>query len=137
MPFVGVFGLLVLALWVFCIIDVIRTPEGETNHLPKMLWLLIVIILPTVGSLVWLVLGRPRSLFAEPGAQGAHPSVTKRYPEYDRPGRHVAQNPDDDEAFLRSLRERVEEQRRAARRNNPGQNNSGQGEQPDKKEDDK
>lgn len=127
MPFVGVFGLLLLALWIFCIIDVIRTPEGETNHLPKMLWLLIVIIIPTVGSIVWLVLGRPHSLLrGDPGADGAHPRVANRYPEYDRPGRHVAQNPDDDEAFLRSLRERVEEQRRAARRN-----------EQDKKEDDK
>ncbi|MGO1053581.1 PLDc N-terminal domain-containing protein [Crossiella sp. CA198] len=125
MPFVGVFGLLVLALWIFCIIDVIRTPDGETNHLPKMLWLMIVIIIPTVGSIVWLVLGRPQGLLSnDPGARGANPKVANRFPEYDRPGRHVAQSPDDDEAFLRSLRERVEEQRRAAR-------------QQDKKEDDK
>ncbi|WHT17478.1 PLD nuclease N-terminal domain-containing protein [Crossiella sp. CA-258035] len=124
MPFVGVFGLLLLALWIFCIIDVIRTPDGETNHLPKMLWLLIVIIIPTVGSIVWLVLGRPQGLLSnDGGARGASPRVANRFPEYNRPGRHVAQNPDDDEAFLRSLRERVEEQRRAAQ-------------QKDKKEDD-
>jgi hypothetical protein len=35
-------------------------------------------------------------------------------PEYDRPGRAVPQNPDDDEAFLRQVRERAEEQRRRA-----------------------
>ncbi len=40
-----------------------------------------------------------------------HPS----FPEYDRPGRAVAANPEDDEAFLRGLRERAEEQRRAYR----------------------
>ncbi|MCO1575397.1 PLD nuclease N-terminal domain-containing protein [Crossiella sp. SN42] len=124
MPFVGVFGLLLLALWIFCIIDVIRTPEGETNHLPKMLWLLIVIIIPTVGSIVWLVLGRPQGLLSnDGGARGASPRAGGRSAEYDRPRRRVAQNPDDDEAFLRSLRERVEEQRRAAQ-------------QKDKKEDD-
>ncbi len=35
-------------------------------------------------------------------------------PEYDRPGRATAHSPDDDEAFLRSLRERAEQQRRRA-----------------------
>jgi hypothetical protein len=40
-----------------------------------------------------------------------HPS----FPEYDRPGRAMATNPDDDEAFLRGLRERAEEQRRTYR----------------------
>lgn len=40
-----------------------------------------------------------------------HPS----FPEYDRPGRARATNPEDDEAFLRGLRERAEEQRQAYR----------------------
>ena len=33
---------------------------------------------------------------------------TSAYPEYDRPGRFVATSPDDDEAFLRQVRERAE-----------------------------
>jgi hypothetical protein len=33
------------------------------------------------------------------------------FPEYDRPGRAAATNPEDDEAFLRGLRERAEQQR--------------------------
>ncbi len=37
------------------------------------------------------------------------------YPEYDRPGRAAATSPDDDEDFLRKVRERAEEQRRAYR----------------------
>ena len=41
-----------------------------------------------------------------------HPSS---FPEYERPGRAVAANPEDDEAFLRGVRERAEEQRRAYR----------------------
>jgi hypothetical protein len=38
--------------------------------------------------------------------------VSGTYPEYDRPGRAVPANPDDDEQFLRGVRERAEEQRR-------------------------
>lgn len=38
-----------------------------------------------------------------------------QYPEYDRPGRASATNPEADEEFLRKVRERAEEQRRAYR----------------------
>ena len=38
-----------------------------------------------------------------------------RFPEYDRPGRAAATRPEDDEEFLRKVRERAEAQRRAHR----------------------
>jgi hypothetical protein len=103
-----VFGLVTLLLWVYCLVDVITRNESDIRHLPKMVWLLIVLLLPTVGSLVWLFVGR--------GAVVRRPGTTGGFGEYERPGRHVAQNPDDDEAFLRQCRERAEEQRRIARR---------------------
>ena len=37
------------------------------------------------------------------------------FPEYDRPGRAAALDPEKDEEFLRQVRERAEEQRRAYR----------------------
>jgi hypothetical protein len=112
MPIVGGLGLLLLALWVFCIIDVIVSSEFEVRNLPKLAWLLIVLLVPTIGSIIWLVAGRPQSA-ARAGAPP--PRGTTRFPEYDRPGRHVAGNPDDDEEFLRRCRERAADQRRAAR----------------------
>jgi hypothetical protein len=103
----GLFGLVVLALWIFCIFDVITTPEYQMNHLPKLAWLLIVFLLPTIGSIVWLVVGRDRGTL-----QASSRTQSTGYPEYDRPGRAVAASPDDDEAFLRQVRERAERQRR-------------------------
>ena len=38
-----------------------------------------------------------------------------QFPEYDRPGRAAATSPEADEEFLRKVRERAEEQRRAYR----------------------
>lgn len=111
MPIIGGLGLLVLALWIFCIIDVITSNEWEVRNLPKMAWLLIVLLLPTVGSIVWLVAGRPQGARIGPPA----PPTTSRFPEYDRPGRFAATDPEDDEEFLRRCRERAEQQRRAAR----------------------
>ena len=55
----GVVALALLVLWVFCILDVISTEEVLCRNLPKYFWLIIVIILPDVGSIAWLLLGRP------------------------------------------------------------------------------
>jgi hypothetical protein len=110
--FNGVVGLVLLGFWVFCIVDVVTTPEGECRNLPKLAWLLIVVLLPQIGSLVWLIAGRPRA--GESPRELPYKGNAGRFPEYERPGRHVAVNPEDDEAFLRGLRERAEQQRRKA-----------------------
>ncbi len=102
----GVLALLELCLLVYAAIDVITTPETAVRNLPKLVWLLVILV-PWAGPIAWLVAGRP--------ARGARPEPTRSGsvpPEYDRPGRAQASNPDDDEAFLRGLRDRAEEQRR-------------------------
>jgi hypothetical protein len=110
----GVFGLIVLGLWIFCLLDVISTDEYACRNLSKVVWVLLVLFFPFIGSIAWLVAGRPQtaatSSMPYKGNHG-HPS----FPEYERPGRAVASNPGDDEAFLRGLRERAEEQRRVYR----------------------
>lgn len=111
--FDGVFGLVMLAVWLFCIIDVITTDSASCRNLPKIAWLLLVIILADLGSIAWLVAGRP---WAAGGSANrsyqANRGGSRRFPEYDRPGRFAASNPDDDEQFLGQLRERAEQQRR-------------------------
>ncbi|MGW6378595.1 PLDc N-terminal domain-containing protein [Rhodococcus sp. NPDC055112] len=109
MPYAA-FGLVMMALWVFCIVDVLTCEDHEVRHLPRIGWILIVLLIPTVGSLLWLILGRPQGTRPQRGRP--HPSA---FSEYDRPGRQLPQNPDDDEAFLRQCRERAEAQRRVAK----------------------
>ncbi|HEV7908513.1 MAG TPA: PLDc N-terminal domain-containing protein [Pseudonocardiaceae bacterium] len=58
--FNGLVGVVTLGLWIFCIVDVIVTDEGSCRNLPKGLWFLLVLLLPLVGSIVWLVAGRPQ-----------------------------------------------------------------------------
>jgi hypothetical protein len=111
--FDGLLGLLMLALWVFCIFDVITTDESLCRNLPKMVWLLIVLVIPDIGSILWLIAGRPQR-GVQPGGL-PYKGNTGRFPEYERPGRFAATDMDDDEEFLRRCRERAEEQRRAAR----------------------
>jgi Phospholipase_D-nuclease N-terminal len=102
--FDGMGGLLVLALWIFSFIDVLLTPEGACRNLPKLAWVFLVLLLPLLGSIAWLVAGRPWNRV--PG--GARPFANQRA------SRSAPNNPDDDEEFLAGLRLRAEEQRRRA-----------------------
>ncbi len=105
-------GVLLFALWVFCLIDVITTDAHRCRNLEKTWWVLIVLLLFDVGSVLWLVAGRPW----QPAGGGARADRPTGYPEYDRPGRFAAGRPDDDDEFLRQCRERAAEQRERYRR---------------------
>lgn len=47
-----------LMLILAALIDIISRPEGQVRHLPKLVWVLLVVFLPLVGSLVWFAIGR-------------------------------------------------------------------------------
>src|SRR5688500_3090274 len=64
----GIFTLIALALWAYCIFDVISTDESRIQNLPKIIWLLIVIFVPPIGPIAWLLLGRPTGAAWRPGS---------------------------------------------------------------------
>jgi hypothetical protein len=105
--FDGGAALLFFALWLFCLIDVITTPEHECRNLPKLVWLLLVVLLLDIGSIAWLVAGRNWGRPVIPAA--AMPRTAPAAPAA------RTSSPDDDEEFLAGLRARAEEQRRRAR----------------------
>lgn len=98
-----------MVVWIGALIDVICCDEHRVRHLPKPLWLLTVLLVPLIGSVLWLLIGRPLP------DEGLRRPARSPFPEYDRPGRLAAQTPDSDEEFLRRCRERAEQQRRTAR----------------------
>jgi hypothetical protein len=53
--------LLSLALTIYCTVDVIQTPENAVRNLPKIVWLIVVLLFAVVGPAAWLVAGRPRT----------------------------------------------------------------------------
>jgi len=101
--FDGVAGLVMLGLWIFCIVDVITTPADRVRNLPKLVWLLLVVLLVDIGSIAWLIAGRS---WAPKDDQPINAARTRR-------GKPAS--PDDDDEFLAVLRARAEEQRRRAR----------------------
>ena len=105
-------GPVILALWIFCVIDVILAREDSVQHLPKWGWLVLVLLFPLVGSVAWLAVGRPRRTTAR---SRPYEREATAFPEYDRPGRAASPDVGADEEFLRRCRERAEEQRRRYR----------------------
>jgi hypothetical protein len=108
----GLVSVIGLVLWIFCIIDAIGAREDTVRNLPKLAWIFVVLLFPMVGSIAWLVAGRPQAT-----ERRLHPGerAQPEFPEYDRPGRAAAVDPEQDAEFLRQVRERAEEQRRAYR----------------------
>ena len=117
----GALGLVLFALWVFCLFDVVMTDASSCRNLGKMWWVLVVVLLADVGAVLWLVAGRPwpgsvpQAGLPYRGNRGGSP----QFPEYERPGRFAATSSADDEEFLRRCRERAEEQRRRYRESHP------------------
>src|SRR4030095_16206954 len=99
--------LLILALALFAVIDCLSRDDDEVRGLPKVLWVLVILLFPLVGALAWFVAGRPHGV-ALPGL--GSPGGERRFGfpgGLGRPNtRPVA--PDDDPEFLR----RIDEQRR-------------------------
>ena len=98
-----------LVLTIFCLVDAITSRDGEVRHLPKLWWLILILLFPVVGSVAWLVAGRPTGP-ARPRSAWERPAP--EFPEYDRPGRAAPADPEADAEFLKRVRERAEEQRR-------------------------
>ncbi|MFD0417461.1 PLDc N-terminal domain-containing protein [Streptomyces sp. NPDC127108] len=84
--------LLVLAVWIYAFIDVLNTPEKEVRHLPKVVWVIIVLLFGEVllGPIAWFVTGKKRASAGRGDGGGRG-----------RRGDWVA--PDDNPEFLRGL----------------------------------
>lgn len=68
---IGLTGVLLFVLWIWAVLDVIATDSILVRNLPKGTWLFVVILVPTVGAVAWLVLGRPEGASASLGGRAA------------------------------------------------------------------
>ncbi|MEU5973753.1 PLD nuclease N-terminal domain-containing protein [Streptomyces sp. NPDC047315] len=90
--------LLVLGMWIYAFIDVLNTPEKEVRNLPKVAWVIIVLLFMPLGPIAWFIAGRPRRAVAGGGLAAAFGGGGSRG---GRGGGWVA--PDDNPDFLKSL----------------------------------
>jgi hypothetical protein len=87
-------AILLVVLMVYCLVECAQSDRDQVRNLPKAVWFALVLLLPLIGPVGWLFLGRPR--VEEPSARDRHPAAqTRRRP--------IA--PDDDPRFLAQLDE--------------------------------
>ncbi|WP_299446518.1 PLD nuclease N-terminal domain-containing protein [uncultured Phycicoccus sp.] len=95
--------LLSLALTVYCLVDAIQADEAGIRNLPKLLWILLIVLFPVVGPVAWLVAGRP----AGGGGSRYAPQQQRWGGDPGRRGQQRGQRPprgpDDDPDFLKGL----------------------------------
>ena len=53
----GIIGLIILALDIWAIIQILQR-GGPTDR--KILWILVILLLPVIGLVLWLLMGRKR-----------------------------------------------------------------------------
>ena len=75
-----------LALTIYALVDAIQTKPSLCQYLPKVYWMVLILLFPWVGPITWLFAGKQRG------------------PLHGRSGpRYQPRGPDDDPDFLRGL----------------------------------
>jgi len=74
--------LMAIAFMIFCVVDVALTDKSRIRSLRKWAWLIVVIVVPVIGGLLWFILGKSRQ---------------------DGSGQRRTVAPDDDPEFLGTL----------------------------------
>ena len=102
-------GALVVGLTIYSVLDIARKDAAQIRALPKAAWILVVILFPVLGPVLWLLFGGTRRIrttgrgFTTPrGTTSGQGQQTKA--------------PDEDEAYLEFLRKQAERRRRDEQR---------------------
>ncbi|HEY8480477.1 MAG TPA: PLDc N-terminal domain-containing protein [Spirillospora sp.] len=90
--------LLLVGVWLYCVLDVLRTDASEMRHLSKRGWFAVTFFGFLIGSVLWLLEGRDRNRIAV--SQTAMPAG--RRSQENRP-----RGPEDDPEFLADLERRI------------------------------
>ncbi len=90
-------ALLSFALTVYCLVDAFQTDEADMRNLPKIAWIVLVLLVPVLGPVGWLLAGRPRRNSVS-RSQQQRSADHRREQERRRP-----RGPDDDPDFLKDL----------------------------------
>lgn len=89
-----------VAVTIFALADCIQTKDDKVRGIPKWAWIVLVVLIPWVGPITWLVVGKDRSQ-GNGGPRGG------------RPQRQGPLAPDEDPEFLRKLDEDIRRERLA------------------------
>lgn len=123
-----------IALAIYAVVDCLRTPTADMpGHLPKFLWLLLILLLTIIGPIAWLVISW--AVRAEKHSDDGSVQIPRNPLEILRRGQEVEEKleakelpPDENPEFLFALEAQIrrkqlaeEEKRRKENRGQPEQ----------------
>lgn len=97
-------AILSIAIAIFALADCIQTADDKVRGLPKWAWIVLIVLIPWIGPITWLIVGKDRT-----GGSG-------RGPGRGGPQRTGPLAPDEDPEFLRRLDEDIRRERREKER---------------------
>ena len=114
-------SILILAVLVVSLVDIIRRDDSQVKHLPKTMWVIIVILLPLLGSVLWFTLGR---VYPEDGPRMPRPARATAPAPSPAPSAGFSRDTRSTEQQLADLEREIEEDRlrdelRRRQRDNP------------------
>lgn len=93
---IPVIAIIDFVIFIAALYDCVTTDRYAVQHLPKIVWVIIILVFEGIGGVFWFAAGRP-SAAAVRARQGTW-APGNGFPEYERPPA-----PDDDPAFLADL----------------------------------
>jgi hypothetical protein len=99
-----------LILTAAALISCLSAEEGDIRGLPRVVWVIIILLFSPIGAIAWFFVGR--TPYSRPVKNTWRPG--SGFPENERPRRTIA--PDDDPDFLKGI-ERNRRETEAAQRN--------------------
>jgi len=75
-----VLGLVAIALWIYSLVTCVMTPESQVRGVPKAVWLVGIVLLPLLGSVLWLGVGRQRGAPRSPRTPRSAPGYAAPAP---------------------------------------------------------
>lgn len=105
-----------LALTLYALIDCIRTPKDNMpGKVPKILWILLILLLSPIGAIAWIIVSRVAAAEAkggviEPNIWSSEESVPLSFGRKPTPEQPSA--PDDDPEFLEEVSRKLREKQR-------------------------
>ena len=97
-----------VVLFVYGLIDCLRSEPSDVRSIPKPAWVLVIIFLNVIGVGLWFLFGRPQYASASSGASSGAatkfgPSSSGQRSPASSGGHPRSSAPDDDPEFLRNL----------------------------------
>lgn len=108
-----VLSALILLVTIVALFDVISRDDSAIRGLPKLVWVILIILVPIAGSIVWFLVGR------EPGTRTERPAILQQRPQtnsappiFNAPGRNDSRSTEEQLAALdREIAEYEEKER--------------------------